>query len=53
MSKLIVGVNDLATKHPKLLDEWDFDKNDKISVYPNKIACTSNKKVWWKCQNYW
>ena len=47
MSKLIVGVNDLATVRPDLIKEWAFDKNE---LNPNAITIKSNKKVWWICK---
>ena len=52
MGKLIVGVNDLATVHPELLNEWDYEKNDKLGIYPDIIAYGSDKKVWWKCNKF-
>lgn len=42
------GVNDLQTKCPDLILEWDYEKNN--NLYPNKISYRSNKKLWWKCQ---
>ncbi|MBR2056827.1 MAG: zinc-ribbon domain-containing protein, partial [Clostridia bacterium] len=45
--KLLEGYNDLTTTHPKLVDEWDYDKNG--DLYPTKITFGSNKKIWWKC----
>lgn len=45
---LLVGANDLATLYPKLIKEWDCQKN--IDIQPNNILSTSDKKVWWKCQ---
>ena len=50
-NKLVVGVNDLATVHPELLNEWDYEKNDKLGIYPDKVAYGSSVKVWWKCSN--
>ena len=47
--KVLVGYNDLATKYPDILKEWDYEKNDKLGIFPNAISCYSNKKVWWKC----
>ena len=38
----------LAEHHPKLLAEWDYDKNQNIS--PNEITSGAGKKVWWKCK---
>ena len=48
MGKLVVGVNDLATVHPELLKEWDFEKNGELK--PESVTSGSNKKVWWKCK---
>lgn len=39
--------NSLSAHNPKLLDEWDYDKNGDIS--PTTISYGSNKKVWWLC----
>ncbi len=47
--KVISGENDLATKCPELLEEWDYGKN--ANVFPNKIMPGTHKKVWWKCKN--
>jgi very-short-patch-repair endonuclease len=38
--------NNLPTKFPKLIDEWDFEKNTKD---PNLVNPGSPEKVWWKC----
>lgn len=47
--KLLIGFNDLATTQPKLLGEWDFEKNTTIT--PTKVTKGSRTKVWWKCKN--
>lgn len=44
----ITGHNDLATKRPDLLSEWDYDKN--VDIAPENIAVNSHKKVWWRCK---
>lgn len=44
--KVIKGENDLATRFPELLIEWDYDKN---IISPTEIFPFSNKKYWWKC----
>lgn len=52
--KLCRGENDLMTycnthfetKH--LLNEWDYQQN---IITPEQIVATSDKKVWWTCQN--
>ena len=42
-----VGINDLKTLRPKLLKEWDYQKNKDVD--PAKVSVFSNKKVWWRC----
>lgn len=44
---VVKGINDLASKHPFLLYEWDYEKNKDVS--PENISAGSGKKVWWKC----
>ena len=46
--KTLRGFNDLATTHPRLLKEWDFEKNGDTSPYD--VSFGSEKKVWWKCE---
>ena len=51
--KLLVGFNDLATKNPELLDEWDYEENRKMEIVPNKISAgNSSLKVFWVCKNF-
>lgn len=47
--KILVGYNDLATLHPELATEWNYDKND--GLLPTQVGGTggSHKKIWWKC----
>ena len=45
------GVNDLETLFPTLVSEWDFSKNSKLGLVPNKILPNSDKKAWWKCKS--
>lgn len=40
------GVNDLATLAPKLLEEWDYDKN---VIDPCNVKIGSGKEAYWKC----
>lgn len=40
------GVNDIRSRVPEWLSEWDFERND---TDPGETAVTSAKKVWWKC----
>ena len=34
-----------------LMEEWDFEQNNKLSLDPQKLTYGSNKKVWWKCEH--
>ena len=45
----VKGVNDLKTVNPRVAEEWDYIKNEKLSPYD--VLPNSNKKVWWKCSN--
>lgn len=47
--KVVTGINDLATTHPKVTALWDYDKNAD-TVDPSEITAGSSKKVWWKCE---
>lgn len=44
--KVLIGYNDLATTHPHLLEEWNYEKNN---IQPTEITAGSYYKVWWKC----
>lgn len=44
--KILSGYNDLATKRPDLMREWDFENNE---LNPNAISPNSYKKVNWIC----
>ena len=37
--------------NPALLKEWDYEKNEKIGLFPDKLTPYSNKKAWWICSN--
>ncbi len=39
--------NDLSTKHPELLEYWDYEKND---VNPSEIFGGGERVVYWKCE---
>ena len=32
-----------------LMNEWNWDKNEQLKIYPSNLTSGSNKKVWWKC----
>lgn len=44
--KVLKNYNDLATTHPDLINEWDFENNTES---PYDITFASNKKVFWIC----
>ena len=46
-NKVLEGFNDLATKYPKLAEEWS-ERN--YPLLPTQVTPYSNKKVWWKCK---
>ena len=46
--KILKGFNDLSTKNPELVTEWDYERND---VLPTQVGSGSLKSVWWKCPN--
>lgn len=48
MSKVIPGVNDLATTHPNLVSEWHPTQNGNLT--PRDVKAGSSKKVWWQCK---
>lgn len=45
---VLQGFNDLATTHPTLIEEWDFDRN---IIKPTEVSAGCNKKAWWHCSN--
>ena len=45
--RIVPGINDLATTHPHLLNEWCYEKN--TNILPSQATHGSQKKVWWKC----
>lgn len=45
--KVLQGYNDLLTKFPHVVKEWDYSKNKQG---PECYLPYSNKKVWWICE---
>ena len=45
--RIIGGMNDLATIHPELKSEWNYEKNE---GRPEDFSCGSRAIVWWKCK---
>lgn len=50
--KLLIGFNDLASKNPKLAEEWS-DRN--YPLQPEMVMVQARRKVWWmgKCGHEW
>lgn len=44
--KVLKGFNDLKTKNPELLCDWDYSLNQ---ILPEEVTFYSNKKVFWRC----
>lgn len=47
--RILRGYNDLATIHPEIATEWNYEKNGGLT--PFEVAPASSKRVWWKCKN--
>lgn len=47
---VLPGFNDLASTHPELMKDWDWEKNEKLGISPYNISYGSNTIVFWKCQ---
>lgn len=46
--RLMPGYNDLASTHPELAKEWDYEKNE---IKPNEVISYGDRKVFWICRN--
>lgn len=44
--RVLAGFNDLKTKEPELVKEWDYEENE---LTPEQVTVGSNKKVAWIC----
>lgn len=45
--KAIVGLNDICTTHPQLIEEWNYSKNQDA---PETKTHGSRYRAWWKCK---
>ena len=45
---VLEGFNDLATTHPEIAAQWDYEANGPLT--PSEVIAGSEKKVFWKCQ---
>lgn len=46
--KVLKGFNDLASQHPELLEEWDYELND---ISPDEVTVGSHIEVHWACNH--
>lgn len=54
--RIVSGINDLLSRYPELCEEWNYEKNSEIGLFPNSVAPHSDKKAWWRCRicgNVW
>ena len=43
--------HDVISNNTKLMGEWNWEKNNALNLFPDKITCGSSKiTVWWKCK---
>lgn len=52
--KVLQGFNDLLSKYPEVVKDWDYEKNHPLK--PEHIVYGSPKKICWKCHicnNLW
>jgi hypothetical protein len=47
--KVIIGINDLATKYPDVAKTWHPTLNGDLQ--PTDVTSKSGRKVWWQCSN--
>lgn len=47
--RIVVGVNDLLSRNPRLAKEWHPTLNDGLA--PSSISATSSQSAWWLCMN--
>ena len=45
--RTLAGYNDLKTRYPDIVKEWDYDKNGNVD--PSTLSDCNSRKVWWKC----
>ena len=38
-----------VSDNARLMEEWDWEKNNESNFSPDVLTLGSNKKVWWKC----
>ncbi len=45
--RTLSGFNDLKTRHPDIVREWDYEKN--FGLDPSTISDCNSRRVWWIC----
>ena len=46
----ICMTKDFVINNKELMKEWNWEKNNSLGVFPDKITCGNSRiKVWWKC----
>ena len=40
-----------VSNNAQLMAEWNWEKNAEFGFHPEKLTCSSGKKVWWKCKH--
>jgi ssDNA-binding Zn-finger/Zn-ribbon topoisomerase 1 len=48
--RIIPTINDLQTTTPDLMAEWDWERNQALGLFPDKVASGSQTKAYWKCK---
>lgn len=48
-NKKVNHTNCIATTHPHLLKEWNYEENGRRGIYPDQITFGSGKLVDWEC----
>ncbi len=33
------------------MQEWNWEKNNALGIFPDKLTCGSSIRAWWKCKN--
>ncbi len=42
---------DYIINNKELMKDWNWEKNNSIQLFPDKLTIGSNKKAWWTCSN--
>ena len=36
-------------ENQEMMSKWNFEKNEQLGLFPDKLTCGSNKMAWWTC----